>query len=59
MLLSAIMSTPEFGEICFLVALILFAVAAVVHFARSTVSEYSVGLVSAGLAFTALGWLAL
>lgn len=56
---SAIMTSPDFAEVCFLIAFILFVVAAVVALVRSEVSSYSGILVAAGLAFGALAFLAL
>lgn len=57
-MLSAIMTSPDFAEVCFLVAFILFAIATVVHLVQPTFQYLSV-LIPAGLAFVALGWLAL
>lgn len=58
MQLSAIMTSPEFGEVCFLVAFILFVIAVVAHITRPAF-EYLTVIIPAGLAFLALGWLAL
>lgn len=58
MSLAAIMTEPDFGEICFLVALVLFVVHVIIV-ATKNATEYGGVLVSAGLAFLALGWLAL
>lgn len=58
-MLNAIMTSPDFAEVAFLIAFILFVVATVVALVRSEVSAYSGILVSAGLAFMALAWLAL
>jgi hypothetical protein len=57
-MLSAIMTEPDFGEICFLVAFILFTIHVIISLAKSTF-EYVGVLLPAGLAFIALGWLAL
>lgn len=59
MILSAIMSSPEFAEICFLIALILFAIATIVTLVRTEASGYASAIVAAGLSFIALAWLAL
>jgi hypothetical protein len=56
-LLAEIMVSPALGEVMFLVALILFAIATLLHLVQSTVS-WSL-LVAAGLTSMALGWLAL
>jgi hypothetical protein len=58
MSIAAIMTEPDFAEICFLVALILFVVHVVIV-ATKNATEYGGLLISAGLAFVALGWLAL
>lgn len=58
-MLSAIMTSPEFGEICFLVAFVLFVIASIVGFVRTEVSGYVGAIVASGLALLALGWLAL
>jgi hypothetical protein len=57
-MLSAIMTKPDFAEVCFLVAFILFVIE---FFIRLFVRPYpyEMLLVVAGLAFLALGWLAL
>lgn len=57
-MLSAIMTSPDFAEVCFLVAFIILAIATVVHLVQPTFQYLSV-LIPAGLAFMALGWLAL
>lgn len=57
-MVSAIVNSPEFGEVCFLIALIIFAVAVVVH-ATEAAFNYVGVLIPAGLAFLALGFLAL
>lgn len=56
---SAIMTSPDFGEVCFLIALILFAIAFVVNVTRSEIAAWSNTIIAAGLAFIALAWLAL
>lgn len=58
-MLSAIMSSPEFAEVAFLIGLILFVTATVVAVARTTASQYFDLMIAAGLAFVALGFLAL
>jgi len=55
---SAIMTSPDFGEVMFLVAFLLFAIAFVVRLLAKPISIDFV-LVAAGLAVLALGWLAL
>lgn len=59
MTLATIMFKPEFGEICFLVAFILFVLDVVVILAKRGAWEYDRLLTVAGLGFVALGWLAL
>jgi len=59
MTLSAIMSSPDFGEVCFLVAFILFTIEFVIRLVRPANWAYDSVLLAAGLAFVALGWLAL
>lgn len=58
-LLATIMFNPEFGEVCFLVAFILFALDVLVIVAKRTSWEYDRLLTVLALAFVALGWLAL
>lgn len=57
-MLSAIMTSPDFAEVCFLIAFILFVVATILSVVRTEVSAYSGTLVAAGLSFVALAWLA-
>lgn len=56
---SAIMSSPDFAEIMFLVAFILFAVETVLRVAHPANWAYDAVLLAAGLACVALGFLAL
>lgn len=58
---SAIMTKPDFGEVCFLIAFILFVIAFFIVLAGERVpwSRLFNLLLVAGLAFIALGWLAL
>lgn len=58
-MLNAIMTSPEFGEVCFLIALILFIIATVLRLVVTTASAYSGAFVAGGLSFIALAWLAL
>lgn len=58
-MISAIMTSPDFAEICFLVAVILFAVEFVRCLSRNEHWAYDSALMAAGLAFVALGFLAL
>lgn len=58
-MLSAIMTSPEFGEVCFLVAFILFVIEFIIRIVRPANWVYESLLLVAGLAFIALGWLAL
>lgn len=58
-MLTAIMSSPDFGEVCFLVAFILFVIEFVIRILRPSAWVYDSALLVAGLAFMALGWLAL
>lgn len=57
-MLSAIMSSPDFGEVCFLIAFVIFVIATVVALLRTTVDTYVIPIIAAGLAMMALGWLA-
>ena len=59
MTLSAIMTEPDFAEICFLVAFILFTIEFVIRLVRPSNWVYDSVLMAAGLAFVALGFLAL
>jgi hypothetical protein len=59
MSLAAIMTSPDFGEICFLVAFILFTIEFVIRVMRPANWAYDSVLLAAGLAFVALGFLAL
>ena len=58
-MLTAVMSNPDFAEICFLVAFILFVIEVVIIVAKPAGYVYGNLLIAAGLAFVALGWLAL
>lgn len=58
-MLAAIMSSPDFAEVCFLVAFIVFAIEVVAAVARPAAWAYDFALVTLGLAFVALGFLAL
>lgn len=58
-LLAAIMTSPDFAEVMFLTAVILFLIEVVVCIARPAAWTYSGLLVAAGLAAVALGFLAL
>jgi hypothetical protein len=58
-MLTAIMTSPDFAEICFLVALVLFTIEFVIRLVRPANWAYDSVLLAAGLAFIALGWLAL
>jgi hypothetical protein len=58
-MLAEIMTSAEFGEICFLIAVILFAIEVVVRIMRNEGYHYQWLLLAAGLFFLALGWLAL
>ena len=53
------MTEPDFAEICFLVAFILFTIEFVIRLMRPANWAYDSVLLAAGLAFTALGFLAL
>lgn len=57
-MLSAIMTKPDFAEVCFLVAFILFVIEVVVLVVKTAVVPAGL-LIAAGLAFIALGFLAL
>lgn len=57
-MLAAIMSSPDFAEVMFLVAFIVFVIAVVVHIVQPTFQYLSI-LIPAGLACLALGFLAL
>lgn len=58
-MITAIMTKPEFAEVCFLVAFILFAIEFVIRLVRPANWAYDLMLAMAGLAFVALGFLAL
>lgn len=58
-MLSAIMTKPDFAEVCFLIAFILFVIEFVIRLARPANWPFDWLLMVAGLAFMALGWLAL
>lgn len=58
-LLAAIMSSPDFAEVMFLVAFILFLIEVVLIIARPAAWAYGGLLIAAGLAAGALGFLAL
>jgi len=58
-LLAEVMDAPDFGEIMFLVAFILFVIEFVIIITKPANWGYSWLLVTAGLACLALGWLAL
>jgi hypothetical protein len=58
-LLAVIMHSPDFAEIMFLVAFILFAIEVVLIVARPAGWVFGGLLVAAGLAAVALGFLAL
>ena len=58
-LVAEIMNAPDFGEVMFLVAFILFVIEVVRLAIRPTTWEYHWLLVVAGLASISLGWLAL
>jgi hypothetical protein len=59
MTLSAIMTSPDFGEVCFLIALIFFVIATALSLVKTEAAAYSGTCLAAGLAFIALAWLAL
>jgi hypothetical protein len=59
MLLAEIMDAPEFGEVMFLVAFILFVIEFVLVVTKPAGWTYNWLLMVAGLACVALGWLAL
>ena len=54
--IAAIMTEPDFGEVMFLVAFILFVILTVIHIVAHDVS---LTLLTAALALLSLGWLAL
>jgi cell division protein FtsW (lipid II flippase) len=56
---STIMFSPGFAEVCFLIALVLFVVAALVDALNTEAARFSGAIVSGGLALDALGLLAL
>lgn len=58
-MIAEIMTSPEFGEICFLIAVILFAIEAVIRISRPANWGYEWLILVIGLFFIALGWLAL
>ena len=58
-IVAAIMTSPDFAEVMFLVAFILFLIEVVVVIARPAAWAYSGLLIAAGLAAVALGFLAL
>ncbi len=57
-MIAAIMTKPDFAEVCFLIAFILFAIEFVIRLAK-VAFPYDLLLVVAGLAMLALGFLAL
>lgn len=59
-MLAEIMKAAGFAEVCFLIALILFAIEFVTRFSMARRTDWAYGwlLGVAGLAFLALGWLA-
>jgi hypothetical protein len=57
-MLSAIMSEPDFGEVMFLLALLIFLIAGFVAWVVQPRNLWAL-VVSLGLAAVALGWLAL
>lgn len=57
-MLSAIMTSPDFGEVMFLVAFILFLIEVVIRIVRPAQWAYESLLLCAGLACLALGFLA-
>ena len=59
LMLAAIMSSPDFGEVCFLIAFIIFVLATILSLVQTTASTYVMPLIAGGLSFIALGWLAL
>lgn len=58
-LLAEIMTSPGFGEVMFLVALVLFALAALVRLVRRPEFWFDGLLIAAGFSAMALGWLSL
>jgi hypothetical protein len=59
-MLASIMTKPDFAEVCFLIAFILFVIELVIILTKNSPRwPYPNLLVVAGLAFVALGWLAL
>lgn len=58
-IVATIMTSPDFAEVMFLVAFILFLIEVVVIIARPAAWVYGGLLVAAGLASVALGFLAL
>lgn len=57
--LATIMTEPDFAEVCFLIAVIVFLLEVVVCIARPANWAYSGLLIAVGLAALALGELAL
>jgi hypothetical protein len=57
--LAVIMHSPDFAEVCFLIAVILFAVEVVLIIAKPAGYAFGGLLVAAGLLAVALGFLAL
>lgn len=58
-MLADIWSNPDFGEVCFLIAFILFAIEFIIRLVRPANWPYDLLMLVAGLAFVALGLLAL
>jgi len=58
-MLAAIMTSPDFAEVCFLIAFILFVIEFIIRLLRPAAWVYDSVLLVAGLAFIALGFLAL
>lgn len=58
-MLSVIMSSPDFAEVCFLVAFIVFAIEFVAAVTRPASWVYDMAMVTLGLGFLTLGFLAL
>jgi hypothetical protein len=58
-MLAEIMTANSFGEVCFLIAVILFVIEFVVRVMRPANWAYDSVLMVAGFACIALGWLAL
>lgn len=56
---AAIMTEPDFAEVCFLIAVIVFVLEVIVCIARPANWAYSGLLLAVGLAAISLGFLAL